>query len=324
MGPVSGWKTDRGARRCRQLDRVVRNGGGDCDRGCPLAGATWPSPRCPAPRRGDGHPGAEHDGEGVDRQPPSKSGSGARHRAGRRTWVPKRSFFGGIAALRGARLDLLAEHPAGHAPRRRHRGIDPDRPARWRRPDLHRRPLAVRCPRRIPSRDRDAAHADLPDRTLSSFGEPAMELLGEIIRLQIQTTSLKIGERPHTRYDPAGIVSVPRLGLEPGGVNGFTDDGTRLDDVHHAQHPRSKSRGTNAISVLFTAHYDEIRNRFGDWLADGIAGENILVRCDRHLSELELRSGIRIASSDGAIIDLERVVVADPCVEFSRYAMRFP
>ena len=64
--------------------------------------------------------------------------------------------------------------------------------------------------------------------------------------------------------------------------------------------------------------------RFGDWLADGIAGENILVRCDRHLSELELRSGIRIASSDGAIIDLERVIVADPCVEFSRYAMRFP
>jgi len=151
-----------------------------------------------------------------------------------------------------------------------------------------------------------------------------MELLGEIIRLQIQTTSLKVGERPHTRYDPAGIVSVPRLGLEPGGVNGFTDDGTRLNDVHHAQHPRSKSRGTNAISVLFTAHYDEIRNRFGDWLADGIAGENILVRCDRHLSELELRSGIRIASSDGAIIDLERVIVADPCVEFSRYAMRFP
>ncbi len=151
-----------------------------------------------------------------------------------------------------------------------------------------------------------------------------MELLGEIIRLQVQTTSLKVGERPHTRYDPAGIVSVPRLELEPGGVNGFTDDGTRLDDVHHAQHPRSKSRGSNAISVLFTAHYDEIRKRFGDWLADGIAGENILVRCDRYLNESEVSSGIHIRSSDGENIDLERVIVADPCVEFSRYAMRFP
>ena len=127
-----------------------------------------------------------------------------------------------------------------------------------------------------------------------------MELLGEVIRLQVQTTSLKVGERPHSRYDPAGIVEVPRLELEPGGVNGFSADGTRLDDVHHAGHPRSKSRGSNAISILFTAHYDEIRDRFGDWLTDGIAGENILVRCDRHLSESEVRSGIRIASSDGA------------------------
>jgi hypothetical protein len=151
-----------------------------------------------------------------------------------------------------------------------------------------------------------------------------MDLLGEIIRLQVQTTSLKVGERPHTRYDPGGIVAVSRLEVDPGGVNGYTADGTRLDDVHHANHPRSKSRGTNAISVLFTAHYDEIRRRFGEWLADGIAGENILVRCDRHLSEAELRSGIRIDTTDGATIDLERVIVADPCVEFSRYAMRFP
>ncbi len=114
-----------------------------------------------------------------------------------------------------------------------------------------------------------------------------MEFLGEIVRLQVQTTSLKVGERPHTRYDPAGIVAVPRLELESGGVNGFAADGARLDDVHHARHPRSKSRGSNAISILFTAHYDEIRGRFGDWLDDGIAGENILVRCDRHLSESE-------------------------------------
>jgi hypothetical protein len=151
-----------------------------------------------------------------------------------------------------------------------------------------------------------------------------MDLLGAIIRLQVQTTSLKIGERPHTRYDPAGIVAVPRIELEPGGVNGYTAAGTRLDDVHHADHPRSKSRGTNAVSVLFTAHYDEIRRRFGDWLADGIAGENILVRCDRHLGEAEVRGGIRIESRDGATIDLKQVIVADPCVEFSRYAMRFP
>jgi hypothetical protein len=151
-----------------------------------------------------------------------------------------------------------------------------------------------------------------------------MVLLGEIIRLQVQTTSLKVGVRPHTRYDPAGIVPVPRLELGPGGVNGFAEDGFRLDDVHHARHPRSKSRGSNAISILFTAHYDEIRRRFGDWLYDGIAGENILVRCDRHLSETELSSGIRIESREGASIDLTQVIVADPCVEFSRYALRFP
>lgn len=151
-----------------------------------------------------------------------------------------------------------------------------------------------------------------------------VRMLGEIVRLQVQTTSLKVGQAPRRRYDPAGIVAVPELVVDTGGVSGITADGGRLSDVHHADHPITKSRGNNGVSVLFTAHYDAMRERFGGHLADGIAGETILVAHDELLGEDDVVGGFRIVTALDATIDLGRVIVADPCVEFGRYALRFP
>lgn len=151
-----------------------------------------------------------------------------------------------------------------------------------------------------------------------------MDLLGRIVRLQVQESSLKVGSAPQ-RYEPAAICVVPRLTLDADGVIGWTEQGERADDVHNRLHPATKNRrGSNGISIGFTAHYDAMRARFGDHLTDGIAGENILVRTERAIGELELADGIIVVTADGVHVRLGDVIVAEPCLEFSRYALCFP
>jgi hypothetical protein len=152
-----------------------------------------------------------------------------------------------------------------------------------------------------------------------------MRFIGSIVRLQVQTVSLKVGTAPQKRYDPAGIRAVPSLELNDGGVQGWTADNEALADVHHRDHPATKQRnGTNGISIGFTSHYDEMRSRFDPHLTDGLAGENIIVATDRHINETELQGEVVIATADGRQIHLINAFPAAPCVEFSRYALRFP
>lgn len=152
-----------------------------------------------------------------------------------------------------------------------------------------------------------------------------MELIGNIVRLQVQESSLKAGERPHRWYDPSPIRSVPALLVDASGAIGRTADGAAILDVHNRTHPASKnSDGVNDLSVGFTSHYVAMRARFGDHLPDGIAGENILVATDRMFTEAEFAAGIHIETAGGAHIHLEAVIVAKPCVEFSRYVLRLP
>lgn len=143
-----------------------------------------------------------------------------------------------------------------------------------------------------------------------------LELIGPIVRLQIQAASLKCGQRPRSWYDPEPIRSVPALRLDEGGVTGL--DGADIADVHHRDHPQTKYRGENGISVGFTGHYTRMRARFGDHLVRGIAGENILVDAEGTFSEDDLGHGIVIAGANGSVA-LAAVEVATPCVEFSKF-----
>ncbi len=152
-----------------------------------------------------------------------------------------------------------------------------------------------------------------------------MELIGQIMRLQVQESSLKVGERLRRWYDPAPIRAVPTLTLNENGVVGRTESGETILDVHHATHPATKNRaGSNGISFGFTSHYGAMRARFGDHLVDGIAGENILVATERMFTEYDFAVGMRIETTDGGTIDLEQIIIAEPCVEFSRHALRYP
>jgi hypothetical protein len=148
-----------------------------------------------------------------------------------------------------------------------------------------------------------------------------MREIGSIKQLQIQRASLKRGQRPLRYYDPAPLLVVERLRLGPGGAIGLSATGEQLIDVHHAGHPESKHRqGINGISIGFTSHYREMRDRFGAHLVDGCAGENILVESGCGWDAEQLGESLVIQCADGREIALDSVIVAAPCVEFSRFA----
>lgn len=147
--------------------------------------------------------------------------------------------------------------------------------------------------------------------------------LGRIVRLQVQIAHLKRGEQPRRWYDPSPIAEVATLRLEDGGVTGVGADGTIHHDVHHRDHPISRHRGDNGVSVGFTSHYAAMRDRFGDHLPDGVAGENVLVESDDRHTVDALGGTLLIETGDG-IARLDEVIVAPPCVEFTRFCMQWP
>ncbi|MGC4108154.1 MAG: hypothetical protein QM753_17660 [Thermomicrobiales bacterium] len=113
-----------------------------------------------------------------------------------------------------------------------------------------------------------------PSPTISPASTGDLVLLGPIVLLQVQIAPLKQGEKPLRWYAPDAITSVSEMQLDSGGVTGF-DGETVKHDVHHRDHPLSRYRGENGVSVGFTSHYATIRGEFGDFLYDGIAGENL-------------------------------------------------
>ncbi|HLJ69190.1 MAG TPA: hypothetical protein VKX16_17690 [Chloroflexota bacterium] len=149
------------------------------------------------------------------------------------------------------------------------------------------------------------------------------ELVGTVVRLQVQQAPLKVGERGRRRYEPAPITAVSRLTLTRGGVTGWEADESLLD-VHHRDHPAGKYQDVNGVSVGFTSHYAVMRDRFGPHLTPGVAGENILIEASRMVDAGDLRDGLVIVDRAGHPATLASLRVAEPCVEFTRYAMRYP
>ena len=150
-----------------------------------------------------------------------------------------------------------------------------------------------------------------------------MRDVGEIVRLQIQRSSLKTGEKPNRRYDPTPLLTVERLAVTPDGMLGQSDGGAWLVDVHHRAHPQTKNEdGLHGVSVGFTAHYDAMRARFGDHLSPGCAGENLLAVADRRLSYEELAEGIAVVDAAGReLVRLDVLQVAHPCRPFTGWAL---
>lgn len=149
-------------------------------------------------------------------------------------------------------------------------------------------------------------------------------LIGTIVQLQIQRSSLKVTGEDGRYYDPAPIMQAASLDLDPGGVVGRDDAGSPVIDVHHRDHPMTKNRDLNGISIGFVTHYDLMRRRVGDHLLNGFAGENILVETDSTFTLGDLPERLFIETANGERIELIDVQVAEPCVEFTKFSLQYP
>ena len=150
-----------------------------------------------------------------------------------------------------------------------------------------------------------------------------MRDIGPIVRLQIQRSALKTGAKPDRRYSPAPLLSVERLWVTPAGVLGAGPDGAWLVDVHHRDHPASRhSDGGNGVSVGFTGHYDRMRDRFGERLTTGCAGENLIAGAGGVVGPEDVRDGLAVLGPDGTErLRLRVLEVARPCRPFTGWAL---
>lgn len=150
-----------------------------------------------------------------------------------------------------------------------------------------------------------------------------MHIIGTLTRLQIQRCSLKVGQKPNHRYDPSPIQAVERLWLSPDGVLGLGPDGSWLVDIHHRAHPHTKNEdGLHGVSLGFTAHYATMRERFGDRITPGCAGENLLAETDRRFSYEDLQCGLAVVDGDDReLVRLKVLQVAHPCRPFTGWAV---
>ena len=150
-----------------------------------------------------------------------------------------------------------------------------------------------------------------------------MREIGPIVRLQIQRGALKTGAKPDRTYSPAPILPVARLWVTPDGVLGSGPDNAWLVDVHHRDHPASRNEdGGHGVSVGFTSHYDRMRERFGERITPGCAGENLIAAAPGVLSYDDLSHGLAVRGPDGdERLRLRVLEVAAPCRPFSGWAL---
>ena len=149
-----------------------------------------------------------------------------------------------------------------------------------------------------------------------------MHTIGTITRLQIQRSSLKTGEKPDRVYDPTPLLPVQRLTVTPDGVLGAGSEGGWIVDVHHRAHPETKNEdGLHGVSVGFTSHYAAMRDRFGERIVVGCAGENVIVTADQMFTYEDLAGGVAIVTTEGAErVRLKVLQVAHPCRPFTGWA----
>jgi len=157
-------------------------------------------------------------------------------------------------------------------------------------------------------------------------GSAAEQVLGTVVRLQVQRSPLKPGPRRSRVYDPAPLLEVGALEVGPRGVLGLPGAGAQdgsapVLDVHHADHPAGKNRRVNGLSLLPLVHYVRMRQRFGAHLVDGVAGESVLLDTGGAWGPDDLTGPLELETADGGRLVLEHPAVAAPCVEFSRFCL---
>lgn len=149
-----------------------------------------------------------------------------------------------------------------------------------------------------------------------------MQPIGQIKHVQIQRFGLKLGPKPQ-RYDPRPLQIVKALQLTTTGAIGIAEDDTSFIDVHNMQHTQTRNRGgENDLSLNFTSHYKRIHQTYGEHVYEGAAGENILIETAQNYLLEDLGEMLVIQSAQSSdFIYLNRISIATPCLEFSRFVL---
>jgi len=92
-------------------------------------------------------------------------------------------------------------------------------------------------------------------------------------------------------------------------------------DIHHIDHPDKAYDNDDLVCIGFTSHYQAMRDRFGEHMVDGIAGENIIIDYEPEVWLEDLGQQIVIENADsGRLARLDVLSFAAPCEEFSHFA----
>ncbi|PJF39238.1 MAG: hypothetical protein CUN54_09145 [Phototrophicales bacterium] len=151
---------------------------------------------------------------------------------------------------------------------------------------------------------------------------PPIEI-GTIKMLQIQQSRLKLGEKPNRVYDPSPIMTIKRMLVTSDGAYGITDDHQQIVDVHNKHHFDTRYNPGRTLSIGFTSHYDEMREKYGAHITDGIAGESIIVESTRHYTMADFNGGLVILdpkTEDEIHLNVTGGIA--PCVPFSKFSLQ--
>jgi len=157
--------------------------------------------------------------------------------------------------------------------------------------------------------------------------DPQTRQLGMVSLVQLQPQGLIIETPGKTTngyfYDPSRRVQVDQLEISPRGIEAALPDGERVLDIHHLDHPDKAYDDDDLVCVGFSAHYEAMREEFGEHMIDGIAGENIIVDSPEEVWMADLGEKLGIENQEtGEMAILEMIESAAPCPEFSQFCIQ--
>ncbi|MFC2028597.1 hypothetical protein ACFLTX_01595 [Chloroflexota bacterium] len=148
-----------------------------------------------------------------------------------------------------------------------------------------------------------------------------MSELGRIKLVQLQPSGLIIDTPSGSLYDATRRVEVESIQITTRGIETTTPEGEHVLDIHHIDHPDKAYDEDDLICIGFTSHYKAMRERFGEHMIDGVAGENIIIQSDQEVWMDDLGKQIAIENSQtGERTLLDVLKYARPCEEFSQFA----
>jgi hypothetical protein len=151
------------------------------------------------------------------------------------------------------------------------------------------------------------------------MAEKTLEL-GRVKLVQVQPSGLIIETPTGYFYDVSRRVEVEKLTITSLGIEATTADGEHVLDIHHINHPDKAYEDDDLVCIGFTSHYQAMRERFGEHLVDGAAGENIIIEFDQEIWMDDLGEQVAIENAEnGDRMLLDVLGFAAPCEEFSHF-----